>query len=67
MYNHQKLLDVLQLEVAALATAMTVLLLGFCALCFCGRRPPPRPEGSARASAAKAAGERASRARAKAD
>ena len=58
--------SVLQLEIAALALAVAVLSLAFCALCFCGRRPP-RPEGSARASAARAAGERASRARAKAD
>ena len=57
---------VLQVEIAALALAVVVLSLGFCALCFCGRRPPARAEGSARASAAKAAGERASR-RAKAD
>ena len=59
--------NLLQLEIAALALAVAVLQLGFCALCFCGRRAPPRAEGSARASAAKAAGERASRARAKAD
>lgn len=59
---------VVQLEIAALALVMTtLLLLGFCALCLCGRRRPSRPEGSVRASAAKAAGERASRARAKAD